>query len=370
MEIEGATAAQLRGRARELKIKGYSKMNKAGLRAALKRRTGPKRVPRSKCRDGDTLEDLRRRAKLVGIEAHLGMRVTDLDREVLCSYLYGLKSKSGRYRKPSYHRASLRPVASPGTAFPTKGIIQRLPDDIADSVVISWMPDVISRHPTLCSMKNVVAEWNANADPDAIVVFLLGNRVKRTNQSMSLLEGWLTLFLDDCKKSGAAFAALPLSLYADNAGHSNMLLFDLRRGSMERFEPHGGKDLYTLFGKKSLRMNEALEKMAKALGYRYLLPQQSACPRIPPAAGPQTGDDWVGYCLAWSFMYLETRLNNPGASPRQVNDFLLNETRKYGQERMHLTIWNYYCRMVRSVYPNWRCREPRATQGPKVGDDI
>ena len=111
--------------------------------------------------------------------------------------------------------------------------------------------------------------------------------------------------------------------------HANGLILDKQTGIMERFEPYG-----TLKVADSDVMDDRIEQMMrqytepyfkkKGVSFQYLRPSD-----FLPDVGFQTiGNDAAthyrklgdpgGYCLAWSLLYLETRVKNPTLHPKQL----------------------------------------------------
>lgn len=107
--------------------------------------------------------------------------------------------------------------------------------------------------------------------------------------------------------------------------HSNVVLIDHQRKTIELFEPHGE-------AKWSVVVLATLQKVlpTKILGYRCLEPLNYG-----PRTGVQarSGD---AYCASWTLLYLATRLNCPTLTREQVLAKLLVDPKTL------LSKWNSY----------------------------
>lgn len=98
-------------------------------------------------------------------------------------------------------------------------------------------------------------------------------------------------------------------------GHENLVVIDLERKRVERFEPNGsGYDF----------VDEILiENIVKPLGFSYLHPLDF-CPEIGPH--DKQKKDQEGYCVTWSALYMHLRLLNQEMEPEEIVDYLLSFT--------------------------------------------
>jgi hypothetical protein len=114
------------------------------------------------------------------------------------------------------------------------------------------------------------------------------------------------------------YAILFLSLSFDNnAKHANILLYDFKNLTIERFEPYGNQGIEET-------VDEILEEeLTWNTGFRYLKPQD-----FLPKPGYQLlskdfnnkkAGDFGGFCLAWCIWYIEHRLKNNNIEPKQLN---------------------------------------------------
>lgn len=108
------------------------------------------------------------------------------------------------------------------------------------------------------------------------------------------------------------FGLVFLNLIYENILHANILIYDFKNMTVERFEPYGNTNFV------EYAVDDLLEEeLTWNTGLRYVRPSEYL-----PYAGFQTisdennllnkkAGDFGGYCLAWCLWYLETKLKNP-----------------------------------------------------------
>lgn len=165
---------------------------------------------------------------------------------------------------------------------------------------------------------------------------------------------------EKCKAAGKRLVVVYMRSSAGRKAHANMIIYDTRKGTAERFEPHGTES--PIYFPPAL--DERLERDFKAHGITYLEPSKT-CPNVGKL-GPQTREgiendlkragDPGGFCAAWSLWYADLRMTNPDLSPdetitaalaalkrdnktlkvfiRSYSDFLLQEGLKWVDERI------------------------------------
>jgi hypothetical protein len=120
--------------------------------------------------------------------------------------------------------------------------------------------------------------------------------------------------------------------------HANILIFDFKNNTMERFEPFG--NLY--------KINEDLDKVLeeKFKDFTYIKPNDYL-----PTSGFQTlsdenidvnqkPGDIGGFCLAWCFWYLEHRILNKDVEPKKLVEKMIKKI-KYSDLSFVNYIRNY-----------------------------
>lgn len=166
--------------------------------------------------------------------------------------------------------------------------------------------------------------------------------------------------LSKCKNNGKTMAVCELSLitsddpYGQNShGHANVIVFDILRKTIERFDPHGGNEYQLaslkyddgkgkgkITGKKDFKFGnqynkfgnqlklkssafydqDAIDKLLSAQ-FKKVLPDYTyyGTNETTPYLGPQIkADDFSGLCVTWSCMYMVLRLLNPNLSSVEV----------------------------------------------------
>jgi ankyrin repeat protein len=145
----------------------------------------------------------------------------------------------------------------------------------------------------------------------------------------------LDYYLQRCLYSNSTrFIFFKITQVASSSGtHANVVIFDKETGVMDRFEPYGviphleSNKLDKLIEKKlGSIIKSYLKKEKKNIKFKYLAPKDyirgvgyQTISNDAETAVKKLGDPH-GYCLAWTYWYLEMRLNNPDLTPGEVID--------------------------------------------------
>ncbi|QKF93829.1 ankyrin repeat protein [Fadolivirus algeromassiliense] len=134
-----------------------------------------------------------------------------------------------------------------------------------------------------------------------------------------------------------------------NSTHANIILYDKVKNTLERFEPYG-----VIPYLETNKLDEFIEQMGRKLinkDLTYYSPKD-----IFGTIGFQTISndsrhevkklaDPAGFCLSWTFWYLEMRLNNPEIHPseiiKQSKDKIINTSIADGDKMFITFIRNY-----------------------------
>lgn len=128
------------------------------------------------------------------------------------------------------------------------------------------------------------------------------------------------------REGGKRFAAVFLSLIYDKMLHANILIYDFKNMTVERFEPYGNSSTI------ENTVDDVLEEeLTWNTGLKYLRPMDYL-----PFAGFQTlsdennpgnkkAGDFGGFCLAWCLWYLETKIKNPTVDPKTLVSKLIQK---------------------------------------------
>ena len=151
--------------------------------------------------------------------------------------------------------------------------------------------------------------------------------------------------------------------------HANVLVFDTRRKTVERFDPHGGNEYADvklaydsdsvksfgrkdfMYGKNNYSKNKfgINKKKSKALFNQFLIDKELSNKfkkELPnytyygtndttPYLGPQIkADEYAGLCVTWSCMYMVLRLLNPDLEPADITIKMIDGTPKELRNRI------------------------------------
>jgi hypothetical protein len=98
----------------------------------------------------------------------------------------------------------------------------------------------------------------------------------------------------------------------DANGHANAMIIDMKKKTIERFEPNG--EMY-------LDVDDLLkESLTKELlpGYRYISPRLYMPKKGPQYVQSKTSKSSSGYCIAFTFLYLHMRVTMPQLSRKEI----------------------------------------------------
>lgn len=144
------------------------------------------------------------------------------------------------------------------------------------------------------------------------------------------IHPYLNNIINSTRREGnKRFAVVFISITQDNMLHANILVYDFKNLTIERFEPYGNSSLI------DNSMDELLEEeLTWNTGLKYLRTSD-----FLPWAGFQTisdennlinkkAGDYGGFCLAWCLWYLETKLKNPDVDSKTLVSKLIHKMTK------------------------------------------
>jgi len=112
------------------------------------------------------------------------------------------------------------------------------------------------------------------------------------------------------------FVVIKLGLYDKTGAHSNMLIFDKVRNTMERFEPHGGQSQESF---QPTLLDQMLHR--KFPTFDFLRPAEYCPISLQALENREPGNTLPGehgYCLAWCWLYIDLRLQNPSFERTEI----------------------------------------------------
>lgn len=177
----------------------------------------------------------------------------------------------------------------------------------------------IKKFKILC-VPNFTVRYGNYTDKTALVYNLKNDEVIYGG---NMLEG-----IGKCsnsKKIRFIFFSLILELPDKYGNHANMVLIDVKKKTLERFEPHGANFNIMPNSKKYMKkIDDKFKKyIIKDLGlkkYKYLSPS-----KLSPKLGIQLkADAFCGMCVTISMMYLHMRVLNPDLKQLKLVKFIMN----------------------------------------------
>ncbi len=169
------------------------------------------------------------------------------------------------------------------------------------------------------------------------------------NKTQILLPPHLKELINKCENDNKYMVVCDLTLLEsgnfDDPSHSNILIFDTKRKTIERFDPHGGNEYIKanlVYDNNSIVNNRKDFKFGKVDTKKYYsnalydqvfidtmlknrfkidLPNYTyyGTSETCPYLGPQVkADDYGGLCVTWTCMYVILRLLNPDLTPADV----------------------------------------------------
>ena len=134
---------------------------------------------------------------------------------------------------------------------------------------------------------------------------------------------------NEINKNKKRFGIVFLSIFNPNLLHANVLIYDFKKLTVERFEPYGNTSII------DNEIDDLLEEeLTWSTGLTYKRPKDYL-----PYAGFQTisdennimnskSGDFGGFCLAWCLWYIEIRLKNPDVEPNILIMKIVNKLNK------------------------------------------
>ena len=115
------------------------------------------------------------------------------------------------------------------------------------------------------------------------------------------------------------FSFILINNKKESFSHANIIVIDLFKKTLERFEPHGYYNTTT--------MNNIIKnKLMKKIGiddYKYLEPQ-----KLSPYQGIQKkADAFCGMCVTITMMYLHMRILNPDIKQNKIVSYFLDQSK-------------------------------------------
>lgn len=144
--------------------------------------------------------------------------------------------------------------------------------------------------------------------------------------------------LGACKRARLIFFPLSLFLYNKDGtidGHANILLVNVPKKQLIRFEPHG-----EFFDEEPIEsaLNRAIfDDLFNVDFFDTYLPPLNICPYVKTLQGLEELDideqyfiKTRGLCLIWSMWFVELMMKQPKKDPQKIIEYMAQETDKHG----------------------------------------
>jgi len=197
--------------------------------------------------------------------------------------------------------------------------------------VINFFLKIVRQDPRLRFNVVCIPEGRNPINPElkgSVFIYLKQNKLY---QSPGIKQS-----IEDCSRRGIQFVIMTLNI-ADTEGpegssHQNMLIVDTKKGTMERFEPHG--QIKRIFYKDDQKKIDKI--IRKDLIRKHNLKLKYLSPNlISPLKGPQQkADAFCGMCVTFSIMYTHLRLLNPHLSQKEVTEMMMRGTKARVKEKI------------------------------------
>lgn len=172
---------------------------------------------------------------------------------------------------------------------------------------------------------------------------LLTSPINFTNKLNSLSDGY--------GQEKLRFGVIPVFLVGNQFthAHSNVLIFDFKNKTCQRFEPYG-------FSTDDTKFDTKMRNLLKSkFNIRYLKPlkdedfQETEEHQISISAktAKKITDDPGGYCAAWCIWYVDLKLKNPNLSRQELKDKINKKLNKL-ETSVRTLIRNYANYLIRA----------------------
>lgn len=151
---------------------------------------------------------------------------------------------------------------------------------------------------------------------------------ERKDKENFLISEDLEENLKNCLSSSAQFILIPLQIYYKefNMGHTNILLVDKSKMTVERFEPHGSTQ-----AEKTLSLNQYILEFFQKFKIKYIEPTECPYPSIQNFIenGEDIPKEYLNKCVTHSYGFLEYRIQK-GLNYSEATNQYFKEVKQKG----------------------------------------
>ena len=169
-------------------------------------------------------------------------------------------------------------------------------------------------------------------DKNRVIYLKIDKKEKKIKSNREITEFFK--LLRGCIKKDKKYILIKLLQKGENVDHMNMLIYDVDRQILERFEPYGSTHTDLEFSKI---IDDQLIKQFGSRG--YILSNQQYCVNTTDEChifqrrienNERLSKDPAGYCIYWSIWYADKRLKYSGdiKDCKTLKTFLTNEMKK------------------------------------------
>lgn len=160
--------------------------------------------------------------------------------------------------------------------------------------------------------------------------FLIITKSSYSNKNILQISNTFRKLFEKCLQKNSEYIAIPFLFHLEECPHANILIVDTENKTVERFEPQGTITYTPRFTCPQSFADEELSEFFSEYNYQYLSPKD-ICPLIGPQEEyeKQKGlRQEEGYCVTWSMIYANLRLENLSESKEIVRN-MTNDITKY-----------------------------------------
>jgi len=199
---------------------------------------------------------------------------------------------------------------------------------------------LLKSHPNTCSTLSTDFYSNENLlNFYKSIGIIMGSRSEFLNfeivwvhQKLYLVENFYDK-INECKSKNIEFIIIPLGIEMKAGSHANYIIYDIKKKTVERFEPHGSATPPGLNYDPKI-LDELLESRFKAIDddIKYFAPSD-----YEPKIGFQLMDifennkkrigDPGGFCALWAIWYVDMRLKYKDINCKDLIEILIRSIR-------------------------------------------
>lgn len=169
------------------------------------------------------------------------------------------------------------------------------------------------------------------------IVSVAGPYLFVVNDKPFLTKSFRILF-ERCRNSGARYTISLANVATNGFSHSTVLIIDNQERIIERYDPNGYSSFQGPIAESIDVLDQVLIDFGGEIGYDYLSPVEF-CPRIGIQEIESRFSGKIGFCLSWSIIYAEERLQSDLSREEIAEDLLSIVMNKYQLNNDEVEDW-------------------------------